>query len=43
MMLATALPTPTEVIPAKAGTQLDTCAGFTVGPCFRRDDTLVEG
>jgi hypothetical protein len=31
------------VIPAKAGTQLPTCAVFDAGPCFRRDNTLVEG
>ena len=34
---------PNAVIPAKAGTQLTTGAVLDVDPCFRRDDTLVEG
>ncbi|ODS85904.1 MAG: hypothetical protein BGO83_21325 [Devosia sp. 66-14] len=28
-----------DVITAKAGTHLSTCAGRELGPCFRRDDT----
>jgi len=30
-----------RVTPAQAGTHLATSAGFDLGPCFRRDDSLV--
>ena len=35
-------PTHSVVIPAKAGTQLMSCAGVEVDPCFLRDAVVMD-